>query len=191
MAGTDLFKGGSIYVKASMKDQDNLLQKISNEASNQIGKLADDVNSNFEQDKKNLESLRPQLEAKKRQLTQKQNEVRAEYKRLCAALDQRNENQQAKAAKEKEIKDKKAEISTLQQKINQGYKSAQFIKKTTCPSGSVFYPLVQGGTCWQCPPGYTRTALFVDGPEACISKEKKSLCEGNYSWQLQCVLSMS
>lgn len=169
IAGTDLFKEGSIYVKAYMRDDDNLLQKISEEASNQIGKLADDIHKNFENDKKNLEALRPQLNQKKIELERQQNIVKADYERLCGLLNQKKANEAAKQAKQNEINAKQKEIDQLEARINnEGYKAANFIKKTACPSGSTFYPLVQGGTCWTCPSGYSKAGIEdIDGSRAC------------------------
>jgi hypothetical protein len=36
--------------------------------------------------------------------------------------------------------------------------------------GDSFYDLIEGGTCWKCPPGYTRTIESITGSRACVKQ---------------------
>jgi len=45
---------------------------------------------------------------------------------------------------------------------------AQFAGSLACPQGS-FFDLIDGGTCWQCPKGYSRTASHVKARDACAA----------------------
>ena len=45
---------------------------------------------------------------------------------------------------------------------------AQAAGSLTCPQGS-FFDLVDGGTCWRCPQGYSRTASHVKAGDACAA----------------------
>ncbi|MFQ5593148.1 MAG: membrane dipeptidase [Anaerolineae bacterium] len=49
------------------------------------------------------------------------------------------------------------------------YARATLQASLSCPSGSDFYPLVDGGTCWNCPSGFSRTLSSVKADDACAA----------------------
>ena len=181
MAGTDLLKQGSVYVKAEFESEGDLAKKIAEAASAEIEKVAQEAHDNFENDKANLEALRPQLNAKKNQLTAKQEEVRADYRRLCGLMDQRAENERAKTAKQAEIDAKQSQITALDYKIkNEAYGSANFIKSTACPPGYSFYTsVIKKSGCYKCPTNYTKAGLNDIGSDiACWIPESSDFKSG-------------
>jgi hypothetical protein len=56
-------------------------------------------------------------------------------------------------------------------------KHAQAAGSLACPQGS-FFDLIDGGTCWSCPGGYSRTASHVKAGDACAAAPLAGLGAG-------------
>ncbi len=182
IAGTNIFKGGTIYAKASFKMKENLAKKISEEASAEIDRYSKKVSADLSGHQAKLRELTPKLEAKKAELKKKQEIVRKDYERLCGLMNQKIENDKEIATRQAKIDDLSRQIKNLNNQIANGTKPARFIKKKGCAPNSLFFPLVQGGTCWSCPGGYDRAAVtnLIDGPKACWKKPYQKFAPATY-----------
>ncbi|MCR9172715.1 MAG: hypothetical protein NXI10_09500 [bacterium] len=137
VAGGDLLKGESIYLKAEFDDQDNLVQKITKEASAHLNKLADEVAAEHQKNKAQLEALRPQMDQAKTSLEAKQVVVRKRWEGWCELLNQREAQDAERKRKEAEISQLRNEIATMERNLtNDRYRRANELNPTVCDGNS-------------------------------------------------------
>lgn len=184
IAGTDLLKGGSIYVKASMTAEDNLVQKITREASDEINRMANETQRDVDNATRMLESLRPQLNAKASKLAAKQEEVRREYQYQCGLIDQKANQERERAQKTQQINNLKAEINRLEAALSTDrFRSAKPIKSTTCGGNSKQF----GDYCYTCPQGFEWNGpIPLNDARGCIKRGTTLYAKATYSKTAPC-----
>jgi len=166
IAGTALNRNATLYAEASLTDRNGFVQQITEQASRELEKAARNTNADFLRKQRALESLRPRLNAKKQELTRRQNEVRIQYRRLCAKLDQRRKLEADKRSKERIINQLKQNIRYQESDLNRKhFSSARRLGSLNCPRGYGSY----GGYCWGCRGGTKHDILQRwDSPKACF-----------------------
>lgn len=161
IAGTDLTKGGSIFVKATMNQQDNLVAYISKQASKEIDKMANGFAKDIDNAKADLEKYRPQLNAKRE-------EVRKEYQAQCNKLNVKKQQDQKRATLHTRIRNLKSEITRMESQLAKDqYRTAKPIKSTTCSGNSRRF----GDYCYTCPSGFSwNDPVALNNSKGCIRK---------------------
>ena len=174
VAGTDLFDDGTMYVKASMKN--DLFDKIGDVAAEHIQKAIDETNDDFDNAKAELEKNRPLLVAAEKDYEATKAAVIAENKAKC---DQLKKLQVDKAKEEQQLAEVKADIAAVTSQINSlntqiknGFSSATKVKNMTCPSGS--FKDIGLNACYQsCASPYRRSVFAANGSKACHRPAKE------------------
>jgi len=169
VAGSDfLNKNGSIYAKVNMVAADNLVKRIGQEASDEINRMADDTEKDFDTWDGELKKYKPLYEQRGRELTALQNKVRKRYERLCGLMNQKKNNETAQKQKKTEITNLKSEINRLQRE----HDSQRFAKAKPTRSMNCSKPGAKkiGEYCYTCPSGFKWNGpIITANDKGCIS----------------------
>ncbi len=176
IAATSLSPRAQVYAHAKLSDRDGIVQQMATMAASNIEKAARNNDREFKKKQQALASLKPRLAAAKQTLTRVQAQVRNDYKRLCALVDQRKAQETEKRRKEQAIARLQADIAresaTLRNKLN---KAATKVRSTKC-SGGVF--ATHKNHCWKCPGGNKKDALRPwDHAKACFKPGKATITD--------------
>jgi PDZ domain-containing protein len=182
IAGTDLVEGGSIYVKASMNDEDNLVQKITQMASAEIERKAKAKEREYDDLDAQLKQYEPLYKQKEQELERLKNQVRAEYRAKCDALrsDEKEIENKELLIKQKHntIAQKKSEIASMESDLrSKQYVRANNLNATSCGGNSKRI----GDYCYTCPSGYEWNGPIISAnSNGCIKKGKLEYAKARY-----------
>lgn len=183
VAGNDILRGENLYVKAMMKDEGDLVQKISKEASDAIYREANRVQAEYTQAAQSLELMRPQLELSASELTQKQDEVRVIWMNWCNLLNQRATQDAERIRLEQQVLSFNNEINQMEATLaSQRYARAVSLNAITCSGNSKPFQ----DYCYSPKPGYQWDILQpINGSRATFIPEKKeqtaAQVQGNFT----------
>lgn len=188
LAGTNLIEGGSIYVKASMSDKDNLVQKITTMASEEIERRANAKEKEFEELDAELKKYEPLYKQKEKELEALKEKVRKDYRKKCAAIksdeNEKREKETLKKKKQNIIVTKKAEIKKLEKKLSdEEFVRAKNLNPTSCGNGSEKIE----NYCYTCPQGYEWNGpVRTTNSKACIKRGEHKYANAVYKKNAPC-----
>ncbi len=165
-----LDQNGGVYAKASMTAADDLLLKISKDASDEIRRAADETKDDFKDWDAELAKYEPMYKQKGAELDRLKAQTRQKYERLCNLMNQKEAHERERKSKQKAIADLKKEVNRLQNEYDrEKERSASPIPNSSCDApGSKEIE----GQCFTCPEGFEWNGPVIsNNAKGCINKK--------------------